>query len=230
MSGSSTAAPTTPEAPDSTPESRILDPGAAVRLRETNPRTRFLDVRTPGEFESVHIRGSYNVPLNELPDHRDDIVGVEDPVVLVCQSGNRARQADEALRDAGMENLRILEGGVSGWRASGQPVETGPERLSLERQVRIAAGALAFAGGALALAVSPLWALLPTFVGAGLVFAGVTDTCGMAMVLSKLPYNRPASCDVPAMVSALADGREPAPMGRASASETAAARTCTTSS
>lgn len=218
---------TTQTAAPATDESPILDPAAADELRRTRPRTRFLDVRTPGEFESVHIRGSYNVPLSELPDHRDEILGVDDPVVLVCQSGNRARQAEELLRDAGMANIRILEGGVSGWRAAGRPVEKGPERLSLERQVRIAAGALALTGGVLALAVSPLWALLPTFVGAGLVFAGITDTCGMAMVLSKLPYNRPVSCDVPGMVSALRDGRQPVGTDRASASETPAARTCT---
>lgn len=187
---------------------RTLGPAEAQELRASDPRTRFLDVRTPGEFESVHIRGSYNVPLNELADHRADIQAVSDaPVVLICQSGNRARQADEALRYTGMDNLRILDGGIGGWRAAGHPVETGPERVSLERQVRIAAGSLVFLGGILALAISPLWALLPTFVGAGLVFAGVTNTCGMAMVLAKLPYNRAATCDVRQMAHALKEGQ-----------------------
>ena len=95
---------------------------------------------------------------------------------------------------------------MNGWAAAGHPVVYGRKRLSLERQVRIAAGALAAAGGALALAVNPLFALIPTFVGSGLLFAGVTDTCGMAMLLAKLPYNRQGTCDVGAMVRALARG------------------------
>ncbi|HSH44683.1 MAG TPA: YgaP-like transmembrane domain, partial [Longimicrobiales bacterium] len=121
----------------------------------------------------------------------------------------RARQAEEALRDTGMPNLHVLDGGMNGWLAAGKPAIHGASRLSLERQVRIAAGGLAALGAALALLVSPLFALLPLVVGSGLVFAGVTDTCGMAMVLSRLPYNRVATCDVPAMVRALKDGAPP---------------------
>ena len=166
-----------------------------------------LDVRTPGEYETAHIAGAYNVPLDTLGEHATEIrASVAEPVVLVCQSGQRARKAEEALSAAGMANLHVLEGGMTGWAAAGHPVLHGRKRLSLERQVRIAAGALAAAGGALALAVNPLFALIPTFVGSGLLFAGVTDTCGMAMLLAKLPYNRPGTCDVGAMVRALARG------------------------
>lgn len=171
------------------------------------PDVRLLDVRTPGEFESSHIRGSYNVPLDQLGEHGAEIrANVDVPVVLICQAGSRARKAEETLKQVGMPNLHVLEGGLSGWVSAGKPMERGPERVSLERQVRIAAGTLAVAGGVLALAVSPYFGLLPTFVGAGLVLAGVTDTCGMAMSLSKLPYNRPAECDTGAMVRALKEG------------------------
>src|SRR5690606_37868202 len=114
---------------------------------------------------------------------------VDGPIVLICQSGQSARKAEEALRAAGMPNLHVLDGGVNGWVAAGKPVVRGAARLSLERQVRIAAGSIAATGGILGLAVNPLFALLPAFVGSGLVFAGVTNTCGMAMLLSKLPYN-----------------------------------------
>ena len=189
----------------------------AALLRE-QPGIRLLDVRTPGEYESVHIPGAYNVPLDTLGEHGDEIrAHVETPVVLVCQSGNRARKAEEALRQAGMPNLHVLDGGVNGWVAAGQRVARGAERVSLERQVRIVAGALAATGGLLAVGLNPLFGLLAAFVGSGLVFAGVTDTCGMAMVLSRLPYNRPASCDVDAMVQALKTGAAPAGMGRAPA-------------
>lgn len=176
-------------------------------LMGEQPDVRLLDVRTPGEFESSHIRGSYNVPLDQLGEHRAEIrANVDVPVVLICQGGSRARKAEETLKQVGMPNLHVLEGGLSSWVSAGKPVERGPERISLERQVRIAAGTLAVVGGVLALAVSPYFGLLPAFVGAGLVFAGVTDTCAMAMLLSKLPYNRPAECDTGAMVRALKEG------------------------
>jgi hypothetical protein len=85
---------------------------------------------------------------------------------------------------------------------------------------------MAAVGAVAALLVNPLFALVPAFVGSGLVFAGVTDTCGMAMVLSKLSYNRPANCDVPAMVEALKSGGAPRGIGRARAADVAAARSC----
>jgi len=189
----------------------VLSPAALVRLRAERPETRLIDVRTPGEFEAEHIAGAYNVPLDTLGEHGPEIrAGVAEPVVLVCRSGQRARKAEEALKAAGMTNLHVLDGGMSAWTAAGQPVRRGAPRMSLERQVRIAAGTLAAAGGVLALFVNPLFAALPAFVGSGLVFAGVTDTCAMGMLLAKLPYNRPASCDVGAMVRALTTGAAPA--------------------
>lgn len=204
----------------------VIRPDEMEALLRQRPAIRLLDVRTPGEYESVHIRGAYNVPLDTLGEHGPEIrAHVEEPVVLICQSGQRAPKAEEALSSGGMSSLHVLDGGVNGWLAAGKPVVRGAERISLERQVRIAAGGLAAIGGVLALAVDPLFALLPAFVGSGLVFAGVTATCGMAMVLSKLPYNRPATCDVNAMVRALKTGAPPA-LTRRSAAETRAAGSC----
>jgi rhodanese-related sulfurtransferase len=197
----------------------VLTPDSLEELLAANPRTRLLDVRTPGEYETVHIVGSYNVPLDNLGEHSQEIrSNVTDPVVLICQSGARARRAEEALLQCSMTNLHVLDGGVTGWAAANKPVARAARRMSLERQVRIVAGAMAATGGLLALAVNPLFALVPAFVGSGLVFAGVTDTCGMAMVLSRLPYNRAASCDVDAMVMALKTGAAPTGMRRMSAS------------
>jgi rhodanese-related sulfurtransferase len=205
----------------------VIRPEQLEELLRERRNIRLLDVRTPGEYESVHIRGAYNVPLDTLGEHGPDIrAHVDEPVVLICQSGQRARKAEEALKGAGMPNLHVLDGGVNGWVAAGKPVQRGKARLSLERQVRIVAGALAATGGVLAMAANPLFGLLAAFVGSGLVFAGVTDTCGMAMVLSRLPYNRPASCDVEAMVRALKEGGEPVGLGRASVREAPAARSC----
>jgi rhodanese-related sulfurtransferase len=186
---------------------------------------RLLDVRTPGEYESVHIRGAYNVPLDTLGEHSDEIrATVAEPVVLICQSGNRARQAEAALKECTMANVHVLEGGMSAWLEAGLPVQRGRSRLSLERQVRIAAGSIAATGAMLALLLHPLFAAVPAFVGGGLVFAGVTDRCGMAMVLSRLAYNRRAHCDVAAMVEALKAGA--ASTAPASGSESPSAATC----
>jgi rhodanese-related sulfurtransferase len=193
-----------------TPVQPLLLPADLARLRVECPRTRLLDVRTPGEFDSQHIAGAYNVPLDTLAEHGAEIGGVTDPVVLVCRSGQRARKAEEALRATGMSNLHVLDGGMAAWVAAGQPVREGQRRMSLERQVRIAAGALAATGGILAVFANPLFAVLPALVGSGLVFSGVTDTCAMGTVLALLPHNRPASCDVPAMVRALTAGVAPA--------------------
>ena len=189
----------------------VITPAELLQLRLARPETRLLDVRTPGEFEAEHIVGAYNVPLDTLGEHGAEIrANVSDPVVLVCRSGQRARKAEEALKAAGMNNLHVLDGGMNGWATAGHPMRRGAPRMSLERQVRIAAGLLAATGGWLALFVNPLFAAIPAFVGTGLVFAGVTDTCAMGMLIAKLPYNRPASCDVPSVVRALAAGAAPA--------------------
>ena len=188
----------------------LLSPAELARLRAQRPETRILDVRTPGEFESQHIAGAYNVPLDVLAEHSAEIrANVAERIVLVCRSGQRARKAEQALASAGMTNLHLLDGGMAAWVGAGQPVNQGKPRMSLERQVRIAAGALAATGGFLALFANPLFAALPALIGSGLVFAGLTDTCTLGMILAKLPYNRPATCDVSAMVRALADGRVP---------------------
>ena len=168
------------------------------------PQVRLLDVRTPGEFESHHIAGAYNVPLDLLGEHGNEIrAGVADPVILVCRSGQRARKAEEVLAASGMRNLHILDGGMTAWSAAGLPVRQRAPKMSLERQVRIAAGGIAATGGLLALFANPLFAAVPALVGSGLVFAGLTDSCMMGMMLAKLPYNRGASCDVAAVVKEL---------------------------
>ena len=190
--------------------STVLDPADLVQLRAEHPEVRLLDVRTPAEFETEHIAGAYNVPLDTLAEHGAEIrASVADPVVLVCRSGQRARRADEALRAAGMRNLHLLDGGMAAWVAAGLPVRRGAPRMSLERQVRIVAGLFAAAGGILALVVNPWFALVPALLGTGLVIAGLSDSCLMGMALARLPYNQPASCDVPAMVRALSTGAAP---------------------
>lgn len=188
----------------------VLDVNQLEELLNERHDLRLLDVRAPAEYESVHIGGSYNVSLDTLGEHATEITeDVDVPVVLVCQSGSRSRKAEEALKRAGMPNLHVLDGGLNSWVAAGKPVRRGHERISLERQVRIAAGALAATGGLLVVKAHPRFGLISAFVGGGLLFAGVTNTCGMASLLGKLPYNQ-VGCDVGAMVEALKEGEPPA--------------------
>jgi len=196
-----------PFSPAATPHG-VISPVELARLLAAHPASvRLLDVRTPGEHSTAHISGSYNVPVEILTEHAAEIQEVHTPVVLICQSGQRAGRADVILTSSGMRQLRVLEGGMRAWLDAGLPVNRGAQRISLERQVRIAAGFLAAAGALLALLVSPWFAAIPAFVGSGLVFAGVTDTCAMGLLLARLPCNRASACDVAAAVEALRTGR-----------------------
>lgn len=164
---------------------------------------RVLDVRTPGEFQSAHIAGAYNVPLDLLREHRDEIIKhLDDEVVLVCRSGQRAAQAEQTLRTAGLANVHILDGGITAWETRGFAVNRGAQRWDLERQVRLVAGALVLSSivGSIA---APKLKWLAAGVGGGLTVAALTNTCAMGTALSKLPYNRGATCDAPTIVAQL---------------------------
>jgi rhodanese-related sulfurtransferase len=164
------------------PPSSLLGPTAGALL---------LDVRTAAEFASLHLPGSVLVPLDQLePAKVRELMAGKSACVLLCQSGGRARRAAEALHAAGLDNLMVVEGGVAACVAAGLPVNRGRGVISLERQVRIAAGLLVLLGAGLAWLVHPAWIGLAAFVGAGLTFAGITDTCGMALVLARMPWNR----------------------------------------
>jgi rhodanese-related sulfurtransferase len=160
-----------------------------IQSQDVGDEHVLIDVRTPAEFRSERIANSKNIPLDRFEEHLETLAE-HDTLVLVCASGNRAKKALQLL--AGKNpNVKILKDGIKGWNAANRHVERDKGgTLSLERQVRIVAGGLAAIGGILALTVNPNWAALSAFVGCGLVFAGVTDTCGMAMLLAKLPYNQ----------------------------------------
>jgi rhodanese-related sulfurtransferase len=166
-----------------------------VRLRE-HPGTPFLDVRTPREYSEVHALGSINVPLDEF----DPRVLVEtgrypkdQPIYVICHTGTRARKAVDELEKYGFHAATVVEGGTEGWVRLELPVQrSGTRAISLERQVRIAAGSLVLTGAILGWLVNPGFFGLCAFVGGGLVFAGITDFCGMGLLLAKLPYNRRA--------------------------------------
>ena len=182
-------------------------------LDSANP-PRILDVRTPGEFEGVHIAGAYNVPLDLLREHRAEIRNhLDDHVVLVCRSGQRAAQAEQTLHDTGLTNVHILDGGMNSWEANGYSVKRGSQRWDLERQVRLVAGSIV-ALSILASIFVPGFKWVALFIGSGLVFAAVSNTCMMGMMLAKLPYNRGATCDAQSIVAQLVDSRSAQPGSR----------------
>jgi len=182
-----------------------IDSRSLRRLLASPAPPRVLDVRTPGEFDTVHIPGAYNVPLDLLREHREEIVThLDQDVVLVCRSGQRAGQAEQALRDAGLGNVGVLDGGIIAWEAKGFPVNRGTQRWDLERQVRLVAGSVVLTSILGSIAVPGLkW--LAAGIGGGLAAAAMTNTCAMGMLLSRLPYNRGASCDARTVVAQLAD-------------------------
>ncbi len=172
-----------------------ISPQEALAQRSSS---LLLDVRTPAEFEDAHIDGAVLHPLGDLaPEHVRRATAGRTGCIVVCGSGGRATRAAEQLSAHNIPGVVVLAGGMKAWQSQGLPVVEGEKTISLERQVRISAGLLVVVGAALGYFVHPAWIGLSAFVGAGLVFAGVTDTCGMAMVLAKMPWNNKRSCCKP---------------------------------
>lgn len=159
------------------------------------PGVLLLDVRTPAEFESVRIDGAINVPLDQLDAHLPRIADLAPQrIVLICQSGGRAKTAHARLSGHGLSQGVVLDGGMNAWVGSRAPVQRGRERWSLERQVRFVAGLLVFLSVVLSL-WTPWSLIVAGAVGVGLAYAGASDTCMMGMLLARLPYNRAAAAD-----------------------------------
>ena len=172
-----------------------VSPTALAELCKAGKRVDLIDVRTPVEFREVHLEIARNVPLDQLDAAavmQDGNGSANEPLYVICRSGSRGQQACEKFFQAGFSNVVNIEGGTLACIAAGLPVVRGKRAISLERQVRIAAGSLVLVGSALGWLVHPAFIGLSAFVGAGLVFAGITDTCGMGMVLARMPWNR---CD-----------------------------------
>ncbi|AGA24876.1 rhodanese-like domain-containing protein [Singulisphaera acidiphila] len=170
-----------------------IRPTELEELRRRGNPVDLIDVRTPAEYREVHAEPARLVPLETL-DPRAIMEARDTPtdatVYTICRSGSRGRSAAEKFHAAGFTNVVNVEGGTLAWEQAGLPVVRGEKTVSLERQVRIAAGSLVVLGTALGAFVHPGFLGLAAFVGAGLVFAGVTDTCGMGMILARMPWNR----------------------------------------
>ena len=162
----------------------LIKNGQAVQL---------IDVRTPAEYQECHATSAKNIPLDSLDPKT--IVGSkkgseETPLYIICQSGNRAKKACEKFNMIGHHHVVNVEGGTKAWQEEGLPVVRGKKCFSLERQIRIIAGTIVFVGAVLSWMIHPAFISLAAFVGAGLVFSGITNTCAMGMMLAKMPWNK----------------------------------------
>lgn len=167
-----------------------ISPSQLNERCQQDARWELIDVRTPAEFREVHALMARNLPLDRLVP--SEFLGRDPnrPLFVICKSGGRSRQACEKLVAAGCQNVVNVEGGTLAWELANLPVVRGQKTISLERQVRIAAGFLVLCGSVLGYLVRPEWIGLSAFVGAGLLFSGVTDTCGMALLLGRMPWNQ----------------------------------------
>ena len=169
-----------------------ISPQALAQLYSSGQGIDLIDVRTPAEFQQVHVEFARNIPLSDLDPAqvvRARNGSANEPLYVICQAGGRGQQACDRFAKAGFPNVINIEGGTAACETAGLPLVRGKKVMSLERQVRITAGSLVLVGVALGSLVHPYLYGLSAFIGAGLVFAGVTDTCGMGMMLAKMPWN-----------------------------------------
>lgn len=167
------------------------------RKLEAGEPLQLIDVRSHGEYLAGHIPHALNIPMERCEARLDDL-HTNVPVVLVCQSGKRATITRGWIAGQRPQTL-VLEGGTTAWAQAGLPIvhEQIATRWALERQVRLGAGLMVLAGTLGSLYLAPGWLWLAVFVGAGLTFAGLTNVCGMAMLLAKAPWNRAAAPATP---------------------------------
>jgi rhodanese-related sulfurtransferase len=172
-------------------KSSSISPAALAAIFGAGDAHDLLDVRTPSEYASAHVPGAKLIPLNTLKvetvlaQHKPGT-----PIYVLCQAGIRASKAIEQFERAGCNDCVLVEGGTQAWIDAGLPVHHGARSvLPIMRQVQIVVGSLNAIGAILALALHPWFAAVPLLLGCGLLFAGVTGTCGMALLLARMPWN-----------------------------------------
>ena len=176
---------------------KSVSPRELQRRMAGGQQLQLVDVRTPGEFATGHVTGAKILPLDELDAEAlcRERAGDCTPLYVLCQFGGRATKAIEKMERAGVRGCVLVEGGTQAWIDEGLPVEKEASRvIPLMRQVQIVVGILSALGALLAVTMHPLFALIPLVMGSGLLFAGLTGICGLALILAKMPWNKSANC------------------------------------
>lgn len=161
-----------------------------------NEDMHLVDVREYAEFAGGRIEGAKLLPLGEL-EKRHTELDHSKPIYVMCRTGNRSGQAQRKLKSLGFENVVNVAGGFEAWKKEDLPFQKDEKApWALERQVRFVAGMLVLIGFALSVLVHPYFIGISVFVGAGLTFSAVTDTCTMGLILAKMPWNKmPQTCE-----------------------------------
>ncbi len=174
----------------------LIDAPRFASARQQGHVRFLIDVRSPAEFRAQHVSGARNVPLDQLnpaalvQQLRQEGLQRGDELYLLCHSGQRARRAADQLQQL-LPGVQVIDGGTQACVACGLPTEEAPSGvISIQRQVQISAGSLVLLGVVLGTWVHPGWYGLAAFVGAGLTFAGLSNTCAMALLLARMPWNR----------------------------------------
>jgi rhodanese-related sulfurtransferase len=167
-----------------------IQPARLAALLGRGVEARLLDVRSAAEYGTQHVKGAVLQPLDSLAPSEWKASADAGPVYVLCQAGGRAGRAAELLAKEGVA-CSVVEGGMEAWVAAGLPVEKGASQvLPLMRQVQLVIGLVSGTGAALAIWKHPLFGLIPLFTSAGLVFAGATGYCGLALLLARMPWNQ----------------------------------------
>ena len=182
----------------------VVSPKQVFERKARGETVHLVDVRTPGEYSALHADGAKLFPLDRLDAKAIDpslgfgkeAAGITEPLYLLCRSGVRATQAAEKLMSRGYGNVHVVEGGTERWVESGLPVVRGKGVMSIERQAQIAIGTLVILKVLFGFAISPVFFFLIALVGAGLIFAGLTQNCAMAKFMARMPWNQRQSCQV----------------------------------
>jgi rhodanese-related sulfurtransferase len=150
-----------------------------------------IDVRTPAEFAGAHAPAARNLPLDRLDPVAVRAMRGTGPLYVICRSGMRSKNACNQLAAAGLDDLVDVDGGMNAWQAAGLPIQgSGRSTFGVDRQVRSIIGGGVLIGAALAILVHPYWVGLSAFFGAGLLMAGLTDLCPLAILVARMPWNR----------------------------------------
>lgn len=168
----------------------MVSPRDAQALVSQDARFKFLDVRSPLEFSEVHIKDAKNIPIDALASKIDELNTSGDRYIVLCRTGNRSPMAADMILQSGAQGVKVMQGGMTRWQKDGLSVIKGKSVISLERQVRTIAGSLMLFGIIMAWLVHKAFIFVSVWVACGLIFAGITNSCLMGMLLMKLPYNK----------------------------------------
>ncbi len=160
-----------------------------LKLQNKSPKVKLIDTRTKPEYDRENIELAIHIPTDKLLKHK---FSQDDILVFHCQSGNRTRQAENLFNSLDVKEVYSLEGGITSWKQASQKTNINTKApLPIMRQVQMIVGFMVILGVVLGYLFSPLFNIISAFFGAGLLFSGISGSCGLANILMLLPYNKP---------------------------------------